>query len=130
MPGSRTFVITSPAMAINKAQTTRITCLFFPNASMTASASAYIPRWISFGRKTKERHENNHRNNERERDVRPPNQADSHSLLQTARTTLSCNTRKVNNNKQKEENHISVQSIILLRKLSYALSPFSYKSSV
>jgi len=36
-------------------------------------------------------------------------------LLQTARTTISCNTRKVNNNKKKEENPNSVQSSEALR---------------
>ena len=37
-----------------------ITSSFFPNASTTAC----IPRWISFGRNSKQRHENNHRPDE------------------------------------------------------------------
>ena len=41
MPGSRTFVITSPAIAIDTIQHTRITYSFFPNVSM-------IPRLLSF----------------------------------------------------------------------------------
>ena len=67
-PGSRTFVITSPVIAITNAQITFITCSFFPNASTTACASACIPRWISFGRNSKERHENNYRQDECEGD--------------------------------------------------------------
>jgi hypothetical protein len=57
-----------------------------------------------------ERHENNHRMDECEGDVRPLNQADPRILFQPARTTFSCNTRKANNNKKKEETPNSVQS--------------------
>ncbi|MFA5414015.1 MAG: hypothetical protein WC295_00865 [Methanoregula sp.] len=45
-----------------------------------------------------------------EGDVRPLNQADPRILFQPARTTFSCNTRKANNNKKKEETPNSVQS--------------------
>jgi len=56
-----------------------------------------------FRQRDEERHENNHRMDECEGDVHPPNQADPRSSLLTARTTFSCNTRKANNNKKKEE---------------------------
>jgi hypothetical protein len=51
--GSTIRARTSPAIATNTVQNTFFTCSFFPNASMTASASAIIARRISFGRKTK-----------------------------------------------------------------------------
>ena len=59
------------------------------------------PALDQFRQEDEQRHENNHRHDECEGDVRPPNQADPGSLLQTARTPFSYNTRKANNNKKK-----------------------------
>ena len=62
--GSRTFANTSPAITTNNDQKTFFTCSFFPNASIAASASAFIACCKIFGRKT---------NNGRNRTAAPVN---------------------------------------------------------
>ncbi len=49
--GSTTRARISPAIPMKKVQKTFFTCSFFPNAKITASTSAFIARWSSFGRK-------------------------------------------------------------------------------
>jgi len=51
--GSRTWARTSLAIEMNRVQNTLLTCSFFPNASITASVSAFIARWISLYRNPK-----------------------------------------------------------------------------
>ena len=62
---------TSPAIATNTVQKTFFTCSFFPNASITASASCLHPEPDNFRQEHKERQEHDGCANERERNFGP-----------------------------------------------------------
>lgn len=95
---------------MKKVQKTFFTCSFFPNASIAASVSAFIARWISFGRNT---------NSGRNRTAAPMN----------ARLVLVRVARKFPTGAAKVRSRISGESEPPVRRASESLSVCVFASA-